>query len=66
MTNYYKLNFDLVYHYHWSLTELENMIPWEREVYYLQVAEAVKKENERKSRENAKMKTSMPSNVPRH
>ena len=23
----------MIQHYNWSLTELENMMPWEREVY---------------------------------
>lgn len=34
-------------HHKYSLTELENMIPWEREVYIGMVAEWVEKENER-------------------
>ena len=29
----YKINFDLIHHYKYSLTEMENMIPWEREIY---------------------------------
>ena len=31
--NYYKTNFALMQHHKYSLTELENMMPWEREVY---------------------------------
>jgi hypothetical protein len=31
--NYYKTNFALMQHHKYSLTELENMIPWEREIY---------------------------------
>jgi len=34
-------------HHKYSLTELENMMPWEREVYVALVAEWVEKENER-------------------
>ena len=30
---YYKLNFQLSQHHKFSIEELENMIPWEREVY---------------------------------
>ena len=34
--------------YHkWSLTELENMIPWEREIYVGLLIEHVKEENEK-------------------
>jgi hypothetical protein len=31
--NFYKVNFILMHEHKYSLTELENMIPWEREVY---------------------------------
>ena len=33
LASYYKTNFALIQHHKYSLTELENMIPWEREVY---------------------------------
>ena len=33
LESYYETNFALVQHHKYSLTELENMIPWEREVY---------------------------------
>lgn len=33
LESYYKLNFSLMQYHKYSLTEIENMIPWEREVY---------------------------------
>tara|TARA_Y100000022_G_C13002931_1_gene263134 strand:- start:258 stop:434 length:177 start_codon:yes stop_codon:yes gene_type:complete len=33
LENYYKLNFALIQYHKYSLTEVENLIPWEREVY---------------------------------
>jgi len=33
--------------HHWSLTEIENMFPYEREVYLTLLNEHVKKENEK-------------------
>jgi hypothetical protein len=33
LENYYKTNFALMHHHKYSLSELETMIPWEREVY---------------------------------
>jgi hypothetical protein len=33
LENYYKTNFALMQHHKYSLTELENMMPWERDVY---------------------------------
>ena len=43
-------------HHKYSLTELENMMPWEREIYMGLLAKCVKEENERIEKENAKMK----------
>ena len=43
-------------HHKYSLTELENMMPWEREIYVGLLTEWVKEENERIEKENAKMK----------
>ena len=33
LMNYFKTNFALMHHHKYSLTELENMMPWERFVY---------------------------------
>jgi|TARA_B100000035_G_scaffold314048_1_gene329262 hypothetical protein len=33
MEGYYKTNFALMQHHKYSLTEIENMMPWERQVY---------------------------------
>jgi len=43
-------------HHKYSLTELENMMPWEREVYIGLLSQYIKEENERIEKENAKMK----------
>ena len=34
-------------HHKWSLTELENMMPWEREIYVGLLIEHVEEENEK-------------------
>lgn len=34
-------------HHKYSLTELEDMLPWEREVYVSLLVDYIKKENER-------------------
>jgi hypothetical protein len=34
-------------HHNYSLTELENMVPWEREIYVSLLADYIKKENEK-------------------
>ena len=33
LENYYRTNFQMMQHFNYSLTELDNMMPWEREVY---------------------------------
>ena len=43
-------------HHKYSLTELENMMPWEREIYMGLLSKWVQDENERIEKENAKMK----------
>jgi hypothetical protein len=45
--NYYRTNFALMHHYRYSLTELENMIPWERQIYLSLLTQHIKEENER-------------------
>jgi hypothetical protein len=33
LESYYQLNFSLMQYHKYSLTEIENMIPWERDIY---------------------------------
>ena len=33
LANYIQTNFGLIQHHNWSLTELDDMHPWEREIY---------------------------------
>ena len=33
LESYYKINFALLQYHKYSLTEIENLIPWERDVY---------------------------------
>jgi hypothetical protein len=37
----------MMQHHNYSLTELDNMMPWEREVYVTMLIEHIKEENER-------------------
>jgi hypothetical protein len=43
-------------HHKYSLRELEDMIPYEREIYVALLSEWIKKENERIEKENQKMR----------
>tara|TARA_Y100000741_G_C17856012_1_gene396775 strand:+ start:323 stop:463 length:141 start_codon:yes stop_codon:yes gene_type:complete len=42
----------MMQHHKYSLTELENMMPWERDIYIGLLMEFIKEENERIEREN--------------
>ena len=37
----------MMQHHNYSLTELDNMIPWEREIYIDMLVQHIKDENER-------------------
>ena len=45
LESYYKVNFALMQHHKYSLTEIENMIPWEREVYLTLLQQYIEEEN---------------------
>jgi len=46
LEEYYRLNFVLMNDHGYSLSELENMIPWERQVYTNLLIESLKKKKE--------------------
>ena len=43
----YRTNFALMQYHKYSLTELEDMIPWEREIYVEMLMQHIKEENEK-------------------
>jgi hypothetical protein len=45
LESYYKTNFSLIQHHKYSLTEIENMIPWEREIYIALLKQYIEEEN---------------------
>ena len=45
LASYYKLNFALMQHHKYSLTELENMLPWERDIYLALLKDYIENEN---------------------
>ncbi|NBW18165.1 MAG: hypothetical protein EBR82_60340 [Caulobacteraceae bacterium] len=47
LANYYTLNFSLVQHHKYSLTEIENMYPYERDIYVDMLKDYLEKEQER-------------------
>jgi len=47
LENYYKTNFSMMQHHKYSLTELENMIPWERDIYVSMLIAYIEAENQK-------------------
>ena len=46
-------NFSLMQHHKYSLTEIEDMMPWERDIYIDMVVTFIKEENQKaKDRQN--------------
>jgi len=40
--------------HHWSLSDIENMMPWERDIYLMKLGDWVKEENRRIEEQNAR------------
>ena len=45
LESYFKLHFALIQHHKYSLTEIENMMPWERDIYVGLLNQWVEEEN---------------------
>ena len=45
LENYYKINFALIQYHKYSLTEIENMMPWERDIYVGLLQQHLEEEN---------------------
>ena len=54
LESYYRTNFALMQYHKYSLTELENMMPWERDIYLTLLKNYIEAENlKRQQRENS-------------
>jgi len=45
LESYFRVNFALMQHHKYSLTELENMIPWEKDIYLSFLQQYIEEEN---------------------
>jgi hypothetical protein len=44
LESYLRLNFSLIQYHKWSLTEIETMMPWERDVYVILLKQHLEEE----------------------
>jgi len=58
LANYYQTVFALVQHHKYSITEIENLIPYERDIYVSMLQEWLQKEKERHEAQQQKMNRS--------
>ena len=47
LESYFRLNFALMQYHKYSLTEIENIMPWERDVYVSLLQNHIKEEEEK-------------------
>ena len=52
LENYYSLNFALIQYHKYSLTEIENLIPWERDIYVLMLKNHLEEEKLKQQQKN--------------
>ena len=53
LENYFRLNFALMQYHKYSLTEIENMMPWERDIYVGLLQQHLEEEQLKQRQKNA-------------
>ncbi|NDB59784.1 hypothetical protein EB001_15250 [bacterium] len=61
LAGYFKNNFSLMQHHKWSLSEIENMIPWERQLYIELLSLFLKEEEQKLKDLEAQQKADLQS-----
>jgi hypothetical protein len=52
LESYFRLNFALMQYHKYSLTEIENLIPWERDIYVTLLQQHIEEENLKQQQSN--------------
>jgi len=53
LEDYFRLNFALMQYHKYSLTEIENMMPWERDIYVALLQQHLEEEKLKQQQQNA-------------
>jgi hypothetical protein len=53
LESYFKLNFSLMQYHKYSLTEIENMMPWERDIYVILLKQHLEEEEQRAQKQKS-------------
>ena len=51
LITYYKTNYQLMQNHNWTISDIDNMIPWEREIYVTMLVEDLKAQREEQQRQ---------------
>jgi len=54
LESYFKLNFALMQYHKYSLTEIENMMPWERDIYVGLLRQHLEEEEQKNKKQQSK------------
>jgi len=54
LESYFKLNFALMQYHKYSLTEIENMMPWERDIYVGLLRQHLEEEEQKNKQQQSK------------
>ena len=52
LESYFRVNFALMQHHKYSLADIENMMPWERDVYVTLLTQYIEEENLKQQQNN--------------
>tara|TARA_R100001369_G_C3279575_1_gene161712 strand:- start:256 stop:447 length:192 start_codon:yes stop_codon:yes gene_type:complete len=52
LVNYYKTNYQLMQNHNWTLSDIDYMIPWEREIYVTLLVEDLKEQKLQQEQQN--------------
>jgi len=55
LENYFKLNFSLMHNHKFSLEAIEEMVPWERDVYLILLKQWIDEETQRVEKQRSKI-----------
>ena len=51
LETYYDYTFSLMHNFKWSLTEFENMLPWERDIYLAKLKKQLEEEKQEQQKQ---------------
>jgi|TARA_E500000331_G_scaffold300861_1_gene301989 hypothetical protein len=54
LESYFRLNFALMQYHKYSLTEIENMMPWERDIYVGLLRQHLEEEEQKNKKQQSK------------